>query len=128
MDKKNSLKEELLNQMDKNQSGSPDGDQKSVQAILAKDAVRIRRLKRATVISWVLLAASFLATGIIGILTGFREEVWLIIPIIGVQALLILAVSCTFILSIRSRTLRMKQIQATLSDIQERLNKLSEDR
>jgi hypothetical protein len=54
--------------------------------------------------------------------------VWLIITIIGVQALLILAVSFTFALSIRSRTLRMKQIQMTLSEIQERLNKLSEDR
>jgi hypothetical protein len=56
MDKKNNLKAELLNQMDKNQGGSPDGGQKSVQAILAKDAVRLRRLKRATLISWVLFA------------------------------------------------------------------------
>jgi predicted membrane protein len=126
MDKASGLREALLKQMDKNQGGSSNHDAGSILAILAKDTNRFRRLRRATVLSWVLLAASFLGTGIVGALTGFRTEVWIIIPVIGVQALLILAVSCTFVLSIRSRTLRMKQIQATLSDIHEQLKRLAE--
>jgi len=51
---------------------------------------------------------------------------WIVIPMISIQALLIIAVSLTFVLSTRSRTLKMKQIQVTLSDIQEHLKKLSE--
>ena len=128
MEKENSLKEELLKQRDQNHGGSPDDFQGSIRAIMAKDTARVRRLKRATVISWILLAAAAVATGIIGVFTGFREEAWLIGTILGVQALLIIAVSCTFVLSIRSRTLRMKQIQATLSGIPEQLKKLSEEK
>jgi hypothetical protein len=126
MEKQNNLKEELLKQMDQNRGAPPNGNQDLIQAIIAKETVRLRRLKRAAVVSWLLLAASFVVTGIIGAVGGFREELWIVIPMIGVQALLIIAVSLTFVLSTRSRTLSMKRIQATLVDIQEQLKKLSE--
>ena len=125
MEKQNDLKEELLKQMDQNHGAPPSGDQNSIQGIIAKDTARLRRLKCAAVVSWFLLAASFVATGIIGAIGGFRKELWIVIPMIGVQALLIIAVSLTFVLFTSARTLRMKQIQATLSDIQEQLIKLS---
>jgi uncharacterized membrane-anchored protein len=128
MEKKNNLRDELLKQMEQNSGGSSNVNQKSIQAIIAKDTARVRRLKRATVVSWLLLAASFVVTGIIGALTGFRKELWIVIPIIGVQALLIIAVSCTISLYAMSRTLNMRQIQATLSEIQERLKKMSQDK
>jgi hypothetical protein len=121
MEKQNNLKEELLKQMDRNH-----GDPNSIGAILAEDAARLKRLKRAAAASWLLLAASFVATGIIGAIGGFRKELWIVIPMIAVQALLIIAVSFTFTHSVKSRTLRMKEIQATLTDIQEQLKKLSD--
>jgi hypothetical protein len=127
MAKNHSLREELLKQMEQNHDLGPDDGQKSIQAIIAKDTTRARRLKRATALSWLLFATSVVAAGIIGVVTGFRAEAWLIGTVLGVQALFILAVSLTLVLSIKSRTLRMKQIQATLSAIQEQLIKLSKD-
>jgi uncharacterized membrane protein len=128
MEKQNNLKEELLKQMGQNYGSPPNDSQNSFQAIIAKDTARLRRLKRAAMVSWFLSAASFVAAGIIGAVGGFHKELWIVLPMIGVQALLIIAVSLTFVLSTRSRTLRMKQIQAKLSDIQEHLKKLSEDK
>ncbi len=125
MEKKNNLREELLKQMEKNQNPTPSISPKSIETIIAKETARVRRMKRITVFSWLLLAASFMGTGIIGAVTGFRQESVFIIAILVAQALLIIAVSCTLSLSVKSRTLRMKQIQATLSDIQEQLKKMS---
>jgi hypothetical protein len=112
--------------MEKNHGSTPNIIQTSVQTIITKETARVRRMKRATVFSWLLLAASFIGTGIIGAVSGFRQELLMIITLLVVQALLIIAVSCTISLSVMSRTLKMKQIQATLSDIQEQLKKMSQ--
>jgi hypothetical protein len=125
MKNKNDLREELLKQMDRDAGGRPDATQETVRAVLTKDAAHLRRIKRATVFVWLLLAAAFLASGVWGALTGFRSEVWGITSIIGLQALLIITVGLTFALAFRSRTLRMKQIQAALADIQEQLKAMS---
>jgi hypothetical protein len=125
MKNNNDLGEELLEQMDRDTGGGPDADQRTVQAVLARDVARLRRTKRVTVSAWLLLAAAFLASGIWGALTGFRSEAWGIASIIGLQALLIIAVALTVLSSVRSRTLRMKQIQAALADIQEQLRAMS---
>lgn len=124
----NDLREELLKQMDRDAGGGPDATQRTVQAVLARDAARLRRIKRITVSVWLSLAVAFLASGIWGALTGFRSEVWGIASIIGLQSLFIIAVGFTFLQSARSRTLRMKQIQAALADIQEQLKAMSGDR
>ena len=128
MEKKNNLREELLKQMEKNHGSTPNINQTSVQTIIAKETARVGRMKRVTVFSWLLLAASFIGTGIIGAVSGFRQELLMVIALLVVQALLIIAVSCTVSLSVMSRTLKMKQIQATLSDIQEQLKKMSQDK
>jgi len=125
MAKTGKLGEELLKQMDRNAGGSPGASQKAVEAILAKDAARLRRTKHITVSSWVILAAAFLASGITGALSGFRSEMWGICSIIGLQALLIIAVSLTVNFYVKARTLNLKQIQAALADIQERLKSIS---
>ena len=126
MEKKNNLREGLLRQMEKNQNRTPSVSPTSVETIIAKEIARVRRMKRVTVFSWLLLAASFMGTGIIGAISGFRQESVFIIALLVAQALLIIAVSCTISLSVKSRTLKMKQIQATLSDIQEQLKKMSQ--
>jgi uncharacterized membrane protein YcjF (UPF0283 family) len=126
MRKDRDLREELLKQMDRDADNCPDAPQKAAQAILAKDAARLRRMKRITVFGWVLLAAAFLASGVTGALSGFRNELWGICSVIGLQALLIIAVSLTVVLSSRARTLKMKQIQAALTDIQDQLKSISQ--
>jgi ABC-type uncharacterized transport system permease subunit len=128
MEKDSDLREELLKQMDRDFGGGPDSPQKAVQAILTKDVARLRRVKHLTISSWLLLAAAFLASGVTGALSGFRSELWGISSIIGLQALLIFAVSFTVVLSIRARTLKMKQIQAALADIQDQLRSISENK
>jgi hypothetical protein len=128
MEKGSDLREELLKQMDRDAGDGPNASQKAAQAILAKDAARLRRMKHITVFSWLLLAAAFLASGVTGALSGFRSELWGISSIIGLQALLIIAVSLTVVLSVRARTLKMKQIQAALVDIQDQLKSISQNR
>jgi hypothetical protein len=128
MEKGSDLREELLKQMDRDAGDGPNASQKAAQAILAKDAARLRRMKHITVFSWLLLAAAFLASGVAGALSGFRSELWGISSIIGLQALLIIAVSLTVVLSVRARTLKMKQIQAALVDIQDQLKSISQNR
>jgi ABC-type uncharacterized transport system permease subunit len=125
MEKKSDLRDELLKQMDRDAGGGPNASQKAVQTILTKDAARLRRVKYLTVSSWLLLAAAFLASGVTGALSGFRSELWGISSIIGLQALLIIAVAFTVVLSVRARTLKMKQIQAALADIQGQLKAMS---
>src|SRR5512143_2457292 len=126
MDKTDELRDELLKQMDREAGATLGASGKAIQTILAKDARRLRRLRRATVVSWIAFAAAGLASAVSGALTAFRSEAWLIATIIGVQALLIAAVAFTVSLSFRSRTLRMKEIQAALAEIQEKLKAISE--
>ena len=128
MEKESNLREELLEQMDGEAGSRPNAPQKAAQAILAKDAARLRRMKHITVFSWLLLAAAFLASGITGALSGFRSELWGICSLIGLQALLIIAVSLTVVLSVRARTLRMSQIQTALADIQDQLKSFSQNK
>jgi ABC-type uncharacterized transport system permease subunit len=128
MEKDSDLREGLLKQMDRDAGGGPNASQKAVQAILTKDAARLRRMKYLTVSSWLLLAAAFLASGVTGALSGFRSELWGISSIIGLQALLIIAVSFTVVLSVRVRTLKMKQIQVALADIQDQLKAISQNK
>ncbi|HSQ79248.1 MAG TPA: hypothetical protein VLN41_01510 [Candidatus Bathyarchaeia archaeon] len=122
------LRDELLGLMDKDAGARPGASRQAVRAILEKDAARLRRLKNVTRVGWILLAAAFLTSGFAGALTGFRSEAWLIASIIGLQGLLVADVALTFALWSRSRTLRMKEIQAALADIQERLGSLSESK
>jgi ABC-type uncharacterized transport system permease subunit len=124
MEQESDLREDLLKQMDREAGSSENVSQELAHAVLEKDMARLRRIKRLTVSSWLLLAAAFLASGITGALTGFHSELWTISSIIGLQALFIIAVGLTFALSVRSRTLKMSQIQAALADIHEQLKTL----
>ena len=128
MGKDSDMRDELLKQMDGETGGAPNGAQNAAQAILAKDAARLNRMKRAVAASWLVLIAAFLASGITGALTGFRSELWAIGSIVGLQALLIIAVGLTVGLSFRARTLRMMQIQAALAEIQGQLKTMSQDK
>jgi hypothetical protein len=128
MKKDSDLREELLKQLEGDVGAGPNAAQGEAQAILAKDDARLKRVKRLTAFSWLLLMVAFLASGIAGALTGFHSELWGIASIIGLQALLIIAVALTVAHSFRARTLRMKQIQAALADIQDQLKAISQNK
>ena len=128
MAKDSDLREELLKQMDREADRSPNAARTETQTILAKDEARLRRTRRITAFSWILLAAAFLASGVTGALSGFRSELWGICSIIGLQALLIIAAALTVGLSFKARTVKMKQIQAALADIQDQLRSMRQDK
>ncbi len=128
MGKNSDLRDELLGIMDRETGAAPGASQKAARAVLEKDAAGLRRLRRITFASWFLLAAAFLASGVWGAFSGFRSETWIIASIIGLQAILIAAAALTLALSFRSRTLRMKEIQAALAEIQDKLKALGADR
>jgi len=128
MAKENNLREELLGQMEQSPGSTSNINPKSAQEILARDTARVRRMKHVTVFSWLLVIASFIVVGILEAVPGSRKELWMLIAIIVVQPLLLIAVVFTISLYVRSRTLNMRQIQATLSDIQEQLKKMSQDK
>jgi cell division protein FtsL len=97
--------------------------------VLAKDRAQVTRIKRVTIYSWILVAASLIAAGIVRLafpdVIEFRPE---LIPtfIIAWQALLLIAVIFTVSLYVRSRTLTMHQIQSSLALIEEHLRKMSQ--
>jgi membrane protein YdbS with pleckstrin-like domain len=126
MAKENNLREELLGQIEQSPGSTSNINPKSAQEILARDTARVRRMKHVTVFSWLLAIVSFIVVGVIEAVPGFRVEWWTVSAIIAVQALLLIAVIFTISLYVRSRSLNMRQIQATLSEIQEQLKKMSQ--
>jgi len=112
--------------------------------ILTIDQRRVRRMKWAAGICWIVfLAVLFLAASgdyfrdrdipLLGITAErlayyFPEVAWLLKwgALIIAQALLMVAVLLTFSLHARSRTLTVHQIQASLAGIEEQLRKMVE--
>ncbi|MCX5646467.1 MAG: hypothetical protein NTZ17_17570 [Phycisphaerae bacterium] len=119
------LRDELLNQ---NGVGVQKGDDLR-DKVLAKDRAQVARMKRLTIYSWILLAASMAVAGVIEL--GFpdvlkSEPLRTPLFIVVWQALLLIAVIFTISLYVRSRTLTMHQIQSSLALMEEHLRKMSE--
>jgi len=133
MAKENDIKEELLKQMDSESHEKAETHASSLDEIIAKDRARIKRLKWATVISWVLVAfclipAAFLEHARRSAALIPSELVVLSTLAVTLRALLLIAVILTISLYIRSRTLTIHQIQARLANIEELLKKMSQDK
>jgi len=143
MAKENGIKEGLLKQMEKSAAGSARASRDLMDQIIPRDIARIRRLKWATIICWLLVLACFAIPGVIelikhipgGILGFTPQMIELLVPdyylsavAIVTPALLIIAVILTLSLYLRLRTLTMRQIQATLAGIEEQLKKMSQDK
>lgn len=119
------LREELLNQ---NHVGTQKSSDLRNQ-VLAKDRANVARMKWLTIFSWILLAVSMAVAGVIELAFPdlFEEEpmrnpVFIIVW----QALFLLVIVFTVSLYVRSRTLTMRQIQASLALIEEHLKKMSQ--
>ena len=119
------LRDELLNQ---DGVGVQKGDDLR-DKVLAKDRAQVARMKRLTIYTWILVAASPIVAGLVRLsfpdVLEFRPE---LVPtfIIVWRALLLIAVFFTISLYVRSRTLTMHQIQSSLALIEEHLKKMSE--
>ena len=119
------LRDELLRQ---NGIG-PGQDDDLRDRILAKDLVRVARMRRLTIYSWILVGVSLVVAGAVRLLypdvVEFRPE---LAPafIVAWQALLLIAVIFSLSLYVHSRTLTMHQIQSSLALIEEHLKKMSQ--
>jgi hypothetical protein len=119
------LREELLNQ---NHVGTQKSSDLRNQ-VLAKDRANVARMKWLTIFSWILLAVSMAVAGVIELaFPDLFEEEPLRNPVFIIvwQALFLLVIVFTVSLYVRSRTLTMRQIQASLALIEEHLKKMSQ--
>ncbi len=121
------LREELLKQ---NHVGTQAGGELR-DKVLAKDLARVARMRKLTICSWIVVGTSLVAAGVVRVVLSFPDLAGgksLLVPtfIIVWQALLLIAVFFTVSLYVRSRTLTMHQIQASLALIEEHLKKMSQ--
>lgn len=139
MTDKATLRNDLLKQ-----DGTSDTTSAEIRdKVLATDRRRVRRMKWMAGISWAVFLTFFPLAALIeygqrrglpflGMTTNemmvfLPEYDWFVpMTLVITQALFILAVVMTFSLHMRSRTLTIHQIQASLADIEERLRKLTE--
>ncbi|MFQ6035344.1 MAG: hypothetical protein ACE5NM_05785 [Sedimentisphaerales bacterium] len=123
MTKESNIKEQLLNQMDKN---FDQASAKSTQEIIARDTARVKRMKWMTIFSWLALVVFFIVAGVIERNPSYRNTVWLNCAIIILRGLLLIAVIFTVSLYVRSRTLTLHKIQTRLANIEEQLKRMSQ--
>ena len=133
MEQENNLKEELLKQMEKDSDKIPEANTKSTQDIIAKDLVRIKRLKRITILSWLLVVvcftvATFLEQARNSSALINTELVWLNTSIMILRGLLTIAIFLSASLYIRTRTLTIHKIQIRLSNIEMLLKQMAENK
>lgn len=119
----NPLKEKLLDQAQHNGAGNVNH---TIQTILARDQARVKRMKTLTILAWLAFPISFIVVAALEALLDNN----LIVPvgIIVVQGLLLIAIFFTISLYVRSRTLTMNQIQSRLSDIENLLRQVMQDK
>jgi len=125
MNANNPLKDALLDQAQHNGTGSGNVNQ-SIQSILARDEARVKRMKKLTILAWLVFGAGFLVVALLEWL--LESELIVPVGIVVVQAILLIAISFTISLYIRERTLTMNQIQSRLSDIESLLKQVMRDK
>jgi hypothetical protein len=119
------LKEELLKQ---DNIGMQSGEELR-DAVLVRDQARVARMRKLTIVSWILVMVSMAVAGVLelGYPSHFKSEPLRNAIFLSVwQALLLLAIAFTVSLYVRSRALTMHQIQASLALIEEHLKKMSQ--
>jgi hypothetical protein len=126
--KENNLREALIEQMEQNSSRTPNINQKSAQAIIAKETARLRVITRLVRCSWLLLILCLAVAAVIAAVVRSINAPALVIMLMISQLFLLIAVGLTVWHWAMSRTISMRQIQAALSTIQEQLEKMSQDK
>ena len=130
----NELCNELLKQNGMQADSIVGPDRVRLEQLVARESIRVRRMKWATGISWGLVA---LVWGVGGVVESFQrlgglfssEDPRLLettLAVILSHGLIPIAVICTISLYLRSRTATTRQIQLRLANIEEQLGTLSE--
>lgn len=128
MAKENNLKEALLRQMNENSNMTSGLEAGSAHQVIARDTAAVKRGKKVTTFAWMVLLIFLFVVAVIEFASGGRPD-WLTpAAIVVFQALLIIAVICSVSLYVRSRTLSIHKIQASLTSIEELLKKMSPDK
>ncbi len=97
-------------------------ERQTLQRLVATDKARVRRMKWATGIAWGLVVICFIVGGLWERANPGRPVgLWVVL----IKALLVIAIVFTISLLVRSRAASNRQIQSTLMQIQEQLERLS---
>ncbi len=116
------LDEQLLRQNGIEPDRLSDEDHNNIKKMIATDKVRLKRLKRITIIAWI----STIICIIMYFTLAFNLPTFnLTYGAVPHTILLWIAIGCTILLYIRSRSAHMRQLQASLSNIEEQLKRLS---
>lgn len=119
------LRDELLRQ----NGADPRQGEELRNQILAKDEAAVARMNRLMVYGWIVVGASLVIAGTVRLaFPDVLESYPVLVPMFIVvwQALLLIAIFFTISSYVRSRTLTMHQIQASLALIEEHLKKMSQ--
>lgn len=119
------LKEELLAQ---NNIGTQKAEDLRNQ-VLARDQANVARMRKLTIYGWIVAGASLVVAGIVRLsFPDVLEVKPQLVPLFITvwNGLLLIAIFFTASLYVRSRTLTMHQIQASLALIEEHLRKMSQ--
>ena len=118
------LDEQLLRQNGIEPDRLSDEDHNNIQKMIATDKMRLKRLKRMTIIAWI----STIICIIMYYTLAFNLPTFnLTLGTVPHTILLWIAVACTILLYIRSRSANMRQLQARLANIEEQLKRLSKN-
>jgi hypothetical protein len=128
MAKENNLKEALLRQMNENSNMTSGLEAGSAHQVIARDTAGVKRGKKVTTFAWMVLLIFLFVVAVIEVASGGRPDWLMPAAIVVFQALLIIAVICSVSLYVRSRTLSIHKIQASLTSIEELLKKMSPDK
>jgi hypothetical protein len=136
MPKDNDIKNELLNQLDKDRPQSDDTDKNSSQKVINRYIAQLKRLKRATIISWIITLLYWLGMHNLKVflldkypsesLLTKNEFMLYSYSDMGMWVLIVIAVLLSVSMYYKSKTLTMLQISVRLAGIEEQLKRLSE--
>jgi len=128
----NNLKDELLKLGQANGTIGSTTGAKSIHQLIARDQARVARMRKLTTAAWALVLLSLFAAAIASAFFPHdplvRHLPWGPLFIMASQGLLLIAAIFTVSLYVRSRTLTMHQIQASLSNIETLLRETLKDK
>jgi hypothetical protein len=126
------LKDELLKLGQANGTIGPTTGAKTIQQLIARDQARVARMRKLTTAAWSLVLLSLFAAAITSAFFPHdplaRHLPWGPLFMMASQGLLLIAAVFTVSLYVRSRTLTMHQIQASLSNIETLLRETLKDK
>ncbi len=124
------LREELLSQNGMASGWMSPEEKEKLRRLLKRDRARVTRMKWAAIIAWLLILLVPLvgaAISHIPVRLPFLQRV-MDLGIVGGMAMIYIAIFFTINYFFRSRSLGMRQIQASLRDIQDQLDRMAAER